>query len=326
MTKCSGCGISLQTDNKEMPGFTVQKENHLCNRCFRLRHYNEYQKVLQENHNYISILEKINKTNDLVIFVVDLFLFHKTITDIRKYIQNDILLVLTKRDVLPKKIDDQKWISYFEKMPLSFVSIEVVSSLKNYHFDSLFAKINQYKKSNNVYVVGYTSAGKSTLINQIIYHYAKGGELLTTSMMPSTTLDMLPIEINESLTLIDTPGLLVPNSIIEFAEEKILKKIMPKKEIKPLTYQIKGKQYILIEDFLSIGVQDVNLTLYISNALQVKRVYKESTIYPYQKKIEVKKDEDLVIEGLGFITVTSETLFYITSKYNVNIYTRKKII
>lgn len=326
MTKCRGCGVFLQTENNQMLGFTEKKENHLCNRCFRLRHYNEYEKVLQKNYNNIAILEKINKTNDLVVFVVDLFLFHSAITDIRKYIQNDILLVLTKRDVLPKKIDDQKWISYFKKMPLSFVDVEVVSSLKNYHFDSLFTKINQHKRSNKVYVVGYTNAGKSTLINQMIHNYAKEGEDLTTSMMPSTTLDMLPIRINDTLTLIDTPGLLVSNSLIEFASEKLLKKIMPKKEIKPVTYQVKGKQYIMIEDFLSIGVQDINLTFYISNALQIKRIYKESTIYPYQKKIEVKKDEDLVIEGLGFVTVTSTSIFDITSKYDILISTRKKII
>ena len=48
----------------------------------------------------------------------------------------------------------------------------VISSNKNYNFDALYELINKYKKSENVYVVGYTNAGKSTMINKIIYNYS----------------------------------------------------------------------------------------------------------------------------------------------------------
>ncbi len=326
MNRCKGCGVYLQTEHPSMLGYILKKENGLCNRCFRMRNYNEYQKVIQDNNDYISILKKINDTNDLVVLVVDLFLFHKNIEEISQYLHNDILLVLTKRDILPKKIDDQKLISYFQKMSFSFVDIEVVSSIKNYHFDSLFEKINIHKKSDFVYVVGYTNAGKSTLINQIIYHYSDKENLLTTSMMPSTTLDMLSISIHSELTIIDTPGLLIQNSLIDMVDEKILKKIMPKKELRPITYQVKGKQYIVVEDFLSIGAFDVNMTLYFSNSLSIKRFYQKPSDYCYQREIVVKKGEDLVIEGLGFLTITSDTVFTIDSKYDICIYTRKKFI
>ena len=36
--------------------------------------------------------------------------------------------------------------------------------------DLVFEKINELKTSENVYVVGYTNSGKSTLINKIIYN------------------------------------------------------------------------------------------------------------------------------------------------------------
>lgn len=326
MNKCKGCGAYLQIEDPNMFGFTEKRENSLCNRCFRLRHYNEYQKVLQNNNNYISILQKISDSNDLVVLVVDLFLFHKNVEEIGKYLKNDVLLVLTKRDILPKKIENKKWISYFQKKTLPFVDIEIVSSYKNYHFDSLFEKINIHKKSKNVYVVGYTNAGKSTLINQIIYNYSDKEALLTTSMMPSTTLDTLFIPINDELTLIDTPGLLIENSLMDVVDEKMLKKIMPKKEIKPITYQVKGGQYVTIEDFLCFYVENVNMTLYFSNHLNINRFYKRKDTYSYHRKIKVKKDEDLVIEGLGFITVTCDSIFFIDIKYDVAIYTRKNII
>lgn len=324
--KCQGCGAPLQTKSKEKIGYTEKKENKLCNRCFRIQNYSEYHKVETENQAYIEILQKINKTNDLVVFVVDMFLFHQNIIEMKKYLKNDILLVLTKRDILPNKIDNQKWIAYFQNMGLSFIDIEVVSSFKNYHLDALKEKIKAYKKSKFVYIIGYTNAGKTTLINQIVKNYAQEKKILTTSMMPSTTLDMLPIEIEEDLTIIDTPGLLISNSLMNIADEALLKKIMPKKEIKPITYQIKGKQYIQIEDFLFIEAEEVNLTLYMSNALSIKRLYTKKQTYTYQKEINVNKNEDFVIEGLGFITITNNATIKIDTKYSIDIYTRKKII
>ena len=39
----------------------------------------------------------------------------------------------------------------------------------NYEFkDGSLLDLNNYKKSNNVYVVGFTNSGKSTMINKIL--------------------------------------------------------------------------------------------------------------------------------------------------------------
>ena len=48
--------------------------------------------------------------------------------------------------------------------------------------------------------------------------------------------------------------------------------------------------------------------------------------YLYHKKIKVKKSEDLVIEGLGFIKGTCDSFFTVDSKYDIQIYTRKNLI
>ena len=40
MTKCVGCGITLQNENKNDVGYTPDIKNELCERCFKLKNYN----------------------------------------------------------------------------------------------------------------------------------------------------------------------------------------------------------------------------------------------------------------------------------------------
>lgn len=326
MNKCTGCGSILQDKDKNNIGYTSNINNNLCERCFMIKNYNNYQKVISDNTKYVDILKNINITNDLVVLVIDIFNIPKNIDLIKKYINNNILLVLTKRDILPKSLNDSNLLNYFSD--LNVVDKVVISSNKNYNFDLLLNKINKYKTSNNVYIVGYTNAGKSTMINKMIYNYSNINNILTTSILPSTTLDTIKIDINDDLTLIDTPGLLYENSIINELDIKLLKKLVPKKEIKPITYQIKTNQTIIINDFLFIKCTDkTNLTLYISNNLKIDRKYKDlDNILLFNKKINVAKDQDLVINEVGFIKSTSDIDLEISSIYELDIYTRDSII
>lgn len=329
MSKCIGCGVSLQNTNKEDLGYTIKLDNNLCERCFRIRNYNDYKFVIKDNNDYINILKDINHTNDLVVLVVDLFNISKNLTDISKYINNDILLVLTKRDILPKSCYDEKFKEYFKNYNLNIIDTLVISSNKNYNLDTLYNKINEYKKSNKVYVVGFTNSGKSTLINKIIYNYSNEKTIITTSNLPSTTIDSIEVKVNDNLTLIDTPGLLDNGDIINFIDSKTLKKIIPNKELKPITYQIKDKQTILIEDLIRVDLSDNNsMTIYMSNNLDIKRIFKETEELKDLKKQELYIDDDcdIVIQGLGFIKFTNKSKIILYTKEGVCVYIRKNLI
>ena len=63
---CKGCGILLQDDNMTQEGYTTDIENDLCQRCFRLKNYGEYQVVAKSNEEYIEILKSIGQTKDIV--------------------------------------------------------------------------------------------------------------------------------------------------------------------------------------------------------------------------------------------------------------------
>lgn len=321
--KCIGCGSILQDRDEKKQGFTYSLEKDLCNRCFRIRNYSEYTKMDRPNSEYIDIIKNINKTNDLVVLVVDIFMIPKDIDEIFNYLNNDILLVLTKRDVLPLSIKNENIEFGIRKRFKNIIDYELVSSVKNYNLDNLYEKINKYKKSKNVYVVGFTNAGKSTLINKIIYNYSDSNLEITTSIMPSTTLDTIKIDITDSLTLIDTPGLLVNNSFMDKVSGKELKKIMPRKEIKPITYQIKEKQYIIVEDYFIMEVEKASFTIYASNNLKIDRKYKVNELYNNVYNLNISNQ--LVIEGLLYVNFNKNTNVKIYSNYNLNIYERKRI-
>lgn len=325
MNKCKGCGVTLQTENKNKLGYTTNLEKNLCERCFRIENYGEYKKVTKDNKEYINILKEINKTNDLVVLVIDIFNLTKNINIIKENITNDILLVITKRDILPKSVHDEKLIEYIKNYNLKIKDEVIISSYKNYNFDELYEKINKYKKGKFVYVIGFTNAGKSTMINKIIYNYSEIDNKITTSIMPSTTLDKIEIAINDDLTIIDTPGLLCEKSFYDILDGKNLKKIIPKKEIKPISYQIKGKQYIQIDKYATLEIENMNIIIFMSNSLNIKRLYKKPIIEIKEKEIKIE-NEDLVISGLGFIKCIGKGNIKIYINNEISIETRKYLI
>lgn len=329
MCKCIGCGVILQTKDKGSLGYTINLNNELCERCFRIRNYNDYKFVVKDNNDFVNILKDVNTTNDLVVLVVDLFNINKNIEDIGKYLNNEILLVLTKRDILPKSCYDKKLIEYFNNYNLNIIDSTIISSVKNYNFDELYNKINNYKKSNNVYVVGFTNSGKSTMINKFLYNYSDNNTVITTSNLPSTTIDSIKVSVNDGLTLIDTPGLLDNGDIINYVDSITLKRIIPVKEIRPITYQIKDKQTILIEDLVRLDISENNsMTIYMSNNIEINRVFKDTDKLKNLKKSElsIEDDCDIVIQGLGFIKFTNKANITIYTKEGVSVFVRKNLI
>ena len=54
---CQGCGVLLQDENVLQEGYTTSLENDICQRCFRLKNYGEYQMVTKSNEDYMNILK-----------------------------------------------------------------------------------------------------------------------------------------------------------------------------------------------------------------------------------------------------------------------------
>ncbi len=331
--RCMGCGVVLQDENVLQEGYTSSLENELCQRCFRMKNYGEYQVVTKSNDEYIDILREVGKTKDLVLYITDLLNLEKNIEQIRSIIPNKMILVLNKIDVFPKSVKEEKLKAYFESVNVHFEEIIVISTAKNYNIDYLLKRIKYFQTSRNVYVVGHTNAGKSSLINKLIKNYSDKTQELTMSPLPSTTLSTITIEINDYLTLIDTPGLVDSGSILNCVDSKMVKKISPKEEIKPRTFQLKKNQSIVIENFMRIDYiegEKNSFTLYLSNDLKVKRLFNIIRNNDLKDKSKVtcsiKYDEDLVINGLGFIKIVNKGILDIYLDSSVDVFTRKSLI
>ena len=331
--KCEGCGVSLQDRNVLEHGYVADLSNEICQRCFRLKNYGEYQVVTKSNEEYVDILKSVGQTKDLVIYVVDVLNMEKDLDHIREYIPNKMILVLNKRDVLPKSVPDRKLEQYIKDLGLDVEEVITISTVKNHNIDYLLKKIKFHQTSKNVYIVGHTNAGKSTLINKLIKNYSDNTQELTISPLPATTLNTVHIEINDHLTLVDTPGLVDPGSIINIIENDLYKKLSPKKEIKPKTYQIKKNQSIIIENLIRIDYVEGDknsFTVYASNDLKIKRLLnsKNSDLLKDLGKVthHIKYDEDLVINGLGFIKIVNKCTIDLYVDKNVDTFVRKKLI
>lgn len=311
--KCMGCGNILKDD---------ELEHNICNRCFRLKHYGEYHVTNKDNSDYLKIINNID-SNDLVIYVTSLL--NLTIMDLSKF--KNVIVVLTKRDILPKSVKDNKIIDYV-KNHYNFKDIEVISSIKNYNLDNLISKIEKYNKKK-VYLIGNTNSGKSTLLNKLIENYSESDINITTSMYPSTTLDTIEVKIND-IEFIDTPGIIDNGSVINYIDYKMLKKITPKKEVKPRTYQIKGKGSLVIEDLVRIDYEtnDNSMTIYIANSVNIIRVGEANPRLKNLPKREfnLENDKDIVITDLCFIKFVKGLKVKIYANNNINVYERDNLI
>ena len=153
---CQGCGILLQDQNVLQEGYTTSLDNDLCQRCFRMRNYGEYQVVVKSNEEYLKILETVSKTNDLVVYVTDLLNLEKNIEEIRNMMSNKMILVLNKIDVLPKSVKETKLIG---TPVIALQKPGLNKNIKALHIRCLLQNI--YKNYKGVIKNGVLYAGKN---------------------------------------------------------------------------------------------------------------------------------------------------------------------
>ena len=320
MIRCAGCGAFLQNEDVLKEGYTSNLNNKFCERCFNIKNYNKYIKM--PNRDYYSLVKKSINKKDLVLLVTD-FLNLYNLDEIQ--LDNPVILVITKTDLLPRGVNRVKLLNNI-KCKLNVINKIMVSSKNNYNLDVLYDKILKNKKSNNVYVIGYTNAGKSTLVNKILKNYGCSNGDITVSNLPSTTLDLINVKVNDDINLIDTPGFLDNGSMVLEASKDILKKIIPNKEIRPTSYQIKHWQSLIFEDFMRLDLDDTNIICYISNNINIRRVYKNKSCELKKYELHIERNQDLVIKGIGFITFKKNSKVTLWLKENVKYLIRNSVI
>lgn len=281
---CAGCGVALQTESKDKAGYlpqsALERDPVICQRCFRIRNYNEASSIAVDQDDFLKLLGTIGTTNSLVVHIVDLFDFEGSlISGLQRFVGNNpVLLVVNKIDLLPKAMNANRirnWVQQQAKAAgLRTVDVVLCSAKRNIGFERVIEAIDHYRGNRDVYVVGATNVGKSTLINRLIRDYSDMEQELTTSRYPGTTLDAIHIPLDDGKSIIDTPGIVYMSRMTEVVPRSFLGTLLPDKPIKPLVYQLNAGQTLFLGslvrfDFVSGERQ--SFTLYISNAMNVHR-------------------------------------------------------
>jgi len=341
---CAGCGVKLQTADPSRLGYvpakTLQKEPVICQRCFRIKHYNDLSGATLNQDDFLKILGGIAETSSLVVHIVDLFDFEGSlIPGLQRFIGNNpVLLVVNKTDLLPKAVNQNRILNWVQRQAKEFglktVDIALVSAKRKTGFDQLLARMDYHRRGRDVYVVGATNVGKSTLINRLIRDYSDLEAELTTSPYPGTTLDLVRIPLDDGKAIIDTPGIVYRHRLTELVDKTELPAILPSASLKPMIYQLNEAQTLFFGALARLDFvrgERQSFTCYVSEALKLHRTKLERAddLYTEHKgvllappafehldelpslvkhpiRIPRGSKTDVLISGLGWIAVGGE--------------------
>ncbi|CAM2834386.1 ribosome biogenesis GTPase YqeH [Paenibacillus sediminis] len=344
VSKCSGCGIQLQSEQPDKPGFVPEQALNrnpiICQRCFRIKNYNEASSVAVDQDEFLRLLSEIGSKDALVIHIVDIFDFEGSlISGLQRFVgSNPVLLAVNKIDLLPKVTNWNKVRNWVQKQAkengLKVADVVLCSAKQNHGFDRLLDSVGELREGRDVYVVGATNVGKSTLINRLIRDYSDLEQELTVSRYPGTTLDMVNIPLDDGRFIIDTPGIVYPSRYSEIVSRKDLAAIMPDRPLKPAVYQLNEEQTLFFGGmgrFDFVQGERQSFTCFINNALKIHRTKLERAdeLYadhagellspPSKEDLEdmpewtrhefrIRKGShmDVFISGLGWIKVNSD--------------------
>ena len=304
MNKCRGCGASLQWENSQKIGYIPKEkiENGICERCFRIVHYNDLKTI--SLNNIKNIIDIVNEKGSVAFFLVDLLNIQKDVIKTYHSLKIPTFLIISKCDIIPKFISFSRISTWLKEEYHIQEEVFFLSALRNKNVKIILRILERIGKKE-AYILGYTNSGKSTLFNQLLEM-----SLVTTSIVPNTTVDFIKHIIGD-YTLIDTPGFPYQDVLYRSEDISFLKKANTKSYINPITYQLKKGASLILENVIRIENKSevCNLTFYVSNQLSIKKVYEKNQNLKDKKEYfyTFSRNEVLVINGVGFITFKTES-------------------
>ncbi|MBQ6841048.1 MAG: GTPase RsgA [Bacilli bacterium] len=295
MSKCKGCGITLQSLDSSKVGYTPKEGSKLCERCFKITNYNYHEKESKTIDNN-QIIKGINHKKCATMFLCDILNLNSNMMEIYDVINEPKVLVITKSDMIPKNIK----LETLEKNIKRIYNVEnllFVSSLNGYGKRTVWDYLDKFGK---VLFAGPTSSGKSSLINYLF------DTDLTVSNYKNTTQEFISLKVG-GYEVIDAPG---------FNEDYLNDNVKQKGYINPKTVIVKKGYSLSIGNVEIYANKDLNVTLFFpKNILPITRKVKKT----FETKVDLQNQSDLVISNLGFIYFKDSTTLHISNSGYIDV-------
>lgn len=370
--RCYNCGAVLQSDDPKKEGY-VKKEilenasqNFLfCDNCFEHERHRPTTNEPIVDPEFLHMLNNAKEKNALIVYVVNLFSFEASFSsEVNEIIQGmNILVVANKFDLLPEGTKEEDTIEYvahrFRASGLTIHSENVV--LANAFDDetarNIITRIYELKNGKDVYIIGSSLAGKTTLISSFLRVYKNLSQgIIVTEEYPGTSLRVMQIPLNARSSMYDTPGISINNSILYELDKTTLQQIYLLEPVVAKKLTISNGQAIYFGGMAIVELLEgkkTELSAYFHKNMQYKKINSKKTeekfvqlvsrkaLKPSFNRIKSAKDldifdiqvtesnyRDIGIQGLGWFNFKAKKqTFRIYVPKGVSIYTsRPKII
>lgn len=214
-TCCSGCGAILHCTAAHMPGYlpsekykTLMQEGGLsgatCQRCHLLTHHHKALSLQVSRTQYRAVVQQIRPNHALVLLIVDLLdLPDSIVPNLPELVGTNkhVVVLGNKVDLLPG--DSPNYLQRIKRQLAQYcrdagfgdqvTDIHLISAKTSYGIENLISSLQRsWRYKGDVYLVGCTNVGKSTLFNT----------LLETDYCKSTASDLI-----HKATISPWPGL-----------------------------------------------------------------------------------------------------------------------
>ena len=336
---CFGCGGILQNIDVDAPFYVpkpIESEKpQLCQRCYRLRHYGVVQPSAVSAETYRSMVDSLIEKEALIVLVIDVFDVSGSLVPMirRLLLGKDVVVLANKCDLLPRSVPLNK-IAHKVMRQLHVEGIKpldviAISALKKVQIDLAIDTLFERSKQRDVYVLGSTNVGKSTVINAFIAaSTGRADHPLSVHGSRGTTQGFIGLPFGDAI-LYDTPGLYPTNHIAGLLSEASYLLLQPKKEVKPLSFQLSTGQTLFLGGLCRLDHlegQSGSWIVYVAPTVSVHRrkTLDADAFYirhrgdllkppssedePFELKhhrfhLDARVKTDLVLPGLGFVTV-----------------------
>ncbi|PRP86723.1 peptidase S8 and S53 domain-containing protein [Planoprotostelium fungivorum] len=253
----------------------------ICNRCFQLKYHNKVIPVRVPIETFKSKLSAIGYSGQRVIVykVVDVFDFDGSfipnMADITG--RNPVVLIMNKMDILPTDVSRERIKNWARREAKNrgihnVVAVHLVSSMYQRTMETLLKDLENIAEDQQIFVMGTSNAGKSTLINKILDAYRVRSHA-TVSAVPGTTLSTGSFKLPEGPTLWDTPGVHNPYQLTVRLNRKDMEVVVPKARIKPMVWSLRPGHTIFLGGLARIDFKEGNpgtyFTIFVASTLKI---------------------------------------------------------